>query len=109
MAIRKFAVCDHPSHEGDEPAVSKRRIVIGGRAYEPDLCMYHAAELDAALQPYAHRTARTPESRRYSREVREWWKEHPEIEPRWTGSERGRIPVRVAEQYRRRRLGAGAA
>jgi hypothetical protein len=86
------------------PADETLHFGIGGLEYEIDLSEKNAAKLRKQLAPFVEharkagraprRVTRTAASRRRSRDIRAWAREHG-----IPLSERGRIPASVVEQY----------
>ena len=87
------------------PAEQTIRFAFDGTDYEIDLNAKNAAAFSKKLAPFieharragrapSRRPGRTAANRQRSGDIRAWAKEHG-----LTVSERGRIPVSVAEQY----------
>jgi nucleoid-associated protein Lsr2 len=87
------------------PAEQTVRFAFDGKDYEIDLNAKNAAALHKQLAPYieharragrapSRRPGRTAANRQRSGDIRAWAKKHG-----LAVSERGRIPVSVAEQY----------
>ncbi|MEP6463097.1 MAG: Lsr2 family protein [Frankiaceae bacterium] len=115
MAQRVLLVCD--LHDDDSPGAETVSFAIDGSSYEVDVCTQHAAALRDAVAPFVGagrragtgggsasgggssrrgrgtRPSSTPDRQR-TQEIREWARAHGH-----QVSDRGRIPVRLVEQF----------
>lgn len=114
MAQRVLLVCD--LHDDDSAGAETVTFAIDGSTYEIDVCAQHASALRDAMAPYVGagrrggggggggatssgrrgrggRSSSTPDRQR-TQEIREWARAHGH-----QVSDRGRIPVRLVEQW----------
>jgi len=112
MAQRVLLVCD--LHDDDRPGAETVTFAIDGVSFDIDVCAEHAAALRDAMAPFvgagrrasgasgfggggtrrrATRVGGAPDRQR-TQEIREWARAHGH-----TVSDRGRIPVRLIEQF----------
>jgi Lsr2 len=110
MAQRVLLVCD--LHDDDSAGAETLSFAIDGTSYDIDVCAKHASALREAVAPYvgagrrassgsggagrrtrSSRPSGAPDRQR-TQEIREWARAHGH-----QVSDRGRIPVRLLEQY----------
>lgn len=97
-------VCDLP-HDGEVEGKETVSFSFDGTAYEIDVCVAHAKELQDKFSTYAERArkagsggrrrkARTGPGRERSSEIRAWARQQGH-----KVSERGRIPASIIAEY----------